>query len=104
MSFCDKCGKFLIWSDIHVCPPVYFVHYGDCHGESEEGDRVRATAPEYAAERWAEDHNEANDHFLTDGDPITVRVTDPDGEVTHWTVTAEASVSYSSEEAEGGEG
>ena len=108
MKPCPKCGcyewRHRSWrTGKHVCPPRFLVCLPEYHGDGvDDGQYVHAPDPESAAEKWAEKYDSEGDYPVLDGGPITVRVADSDGTVTHWKITAEASVNYYTEDADGG--
>lgn len=76
-----------------------------CQDEGHEGpeDGVTITdaySAQNAAEIWAnQSDRESGDYTIVGGSEATVRVRDPDGEITEWVVFGEQVPSYSATEA-----
>lgn len=74
-NWCNVCGGFSLYPDNHTCPPQWWVWEEDGH-ERDDGRWVRAVAPEYAAEEFAEEWD------AEDGDyPILSEGEDGEGRI-----------------------
>ena len=68
-----------------------FLVWDAANGTEEDGtEEVKATRPEYAAERFVETNHSDLDY----PEEIEIGVRAPDGEVTRWKVTAQPTVEF----------
>lgn len=68
--------------------------------EGESGERpIEATSAQDAAEQWGERFDwDSAEYRIAGGETFEVSVRDPNGELTRWEVSAEASVDYCASE------
>lgn len=69
------------------------------NSDESEADTVESFEAQYAAEKWVEDRHADLDY----PDEIDVKVKDPKGVITEWTVTVESRPHFSAVEKEKGE-
>lgn len=89
---CDNC-KDWHWTN-RDCDPIYLVYYEEDLGD--EPFKVRASDHEDAALKFAEQYNTQSDYVLMD-DTIDVKV-EKDGVIKFFTVGAETTINYISQE------
>ena len=101
---CSRCGDFH-WSD-NACQPAWSVwcpeHLG--HEGPEDGKRVHAVGPEYAAEKWAErQDSESLEYSIVGGESVVVHVVpygEPEAQPKTYMVSGEPVPTYSAREVD----
>jgi hypothetical protein len=92
MKKCETCGNWDGEDGYHACPPLLEVWE-----ESEPEDSLRKiydSSPFTAAEEFAEAYDLGADYSIVEGTNITVCVKSPDGNVSKFEVSGEATPTY----------
>lgn len=97
LKWCTPCWTHH-W-DGAACLPTFEVRNAE-FGE-DDWEEVRAAAPEYAAETWADRSDSDGDYGIISGSEVTLDVRDADGVITKWKVTGEAVPQYTATEVDG---
>ena len=93
MNNCPNCHEFLYETFTHKCLP-YFMVWDAEHDES-DAYKVFAADEQSAAEKWAEDDDcNSADYSIVGGDEAEVFVKSPDGTITKFQVSGEATPQY----------
>jgi hypothetical protein len=98
---CPGCKQWGYLST-HRCAPLFLVWRPDDQETEEDARTFHARDAEEAAERWAEEDDQASaDYAIVGGSSADLTVRGPDGALTRWTVTGEAVPEYHAREIEG---